>query len=47
MLTIGPPGFIAFVCYLLLAGLFIRSLAYGISRRNPENALAKALHFIY
>jgi hypothetical protein len=47
MLTIGPPGFLTFVCYLFLAGLFIRSGAYALSRRNPDNALARALLFIY
>jgi hypothetical protein len=47
MLTIGPPGFLAFVAYLIIAGLIWRSTAFALSRKNPDNALARAMHFIY
>jgi len=47
VLTIGPPGIAAFVAYLVIVGLIWRSIAFGISRRNPESAIARAMHFIY
>ena len=40
MLTIGPPGFLAFAAYLIIFGLLWRSAAFALSRRNSEGALA-------
>lgn len=47
MLTIGMPGFVAWIAYMIIAGLIWRSIAFALSKRNPENALARAMHFIY
>lgn len=47
MLTIGFPGLAAFTFYLAIVGLIWRTLAFKLSQRNPDSAVAKALHFIY
>lgn len=47
MLTIGFPGFAAFVFYFALAGLFWRLIAYHTANRNPDSAIAKAMLFIH
>jgi hypothetical protein len=47
MLTIGPPGWFAFIAYLIVTGLIWRTIAFSLSRRNENSALARAMHFIY
>lgn len=47
MLTIGTPGLTAWICYMIIVGLIWRSIAFGLSRKNPESAIARAMHFIY
>lgn len=47
MLTIGFPGFMAFAAYAIVFGLFWRLAAYTLAQRNPDNAIAKAMLFIF
>ncbi len=47
MLTIGTPGATAFLAYLIIIGLIWRTIAFSLSNRNPNSAVAKAMHFIY
>lgn len=42
-LHIGVLGFFTFLCYLLIAGFLIRSLA----AKYPDSSISKALAYIY
>lgn len=42
-LHIGTLGFFTFLCYLLIAGFLLRSIA----AKFPDSSFAKAIGFIY
>lgn len=47
MLTIGVPGFLAFVAYVVVYGLFWRLATAALVKRNPDSQLAAAMAFVY
>lgn len=42
-LSVSLWGFLTFVCYLLIAGFFVRMVA----AKNSDNNIGKALAYIY
>ncbi len=47
MLTIGVPGLVATLCYMIIIGLVWHLGAYTLAARNPDSAVAKAMLFIF
>lgn len=42
-LSVSVWGFLTFVCYLIIAGFFLRMVAI----KNADNSVGKALAFIF